>query len=86
MSRMDFPDSYRFEFELELEVGSALKFSAGDLCALVVDALLDVDERGELFPGITTPDSPDRLRSARMRAISYTRTAVRVLSTRDILS
>ncbi len=73
MTRMSFPDAYRFGFELELEISSVLTFSAGELCALVVDALFTIDEQGKLFPGVTTPDSANRLKSVKMRSIGYAR-------------
>jgi len=76
MTRMSFPDTHQFGFELELEISSILTLSAGELCVLVVNALFAMDEQGLLFPGVTTPDADNRLKSAKMGAIGYARTGI----------
>jgi hypothetical protein len=64
-------DSLQFLFELELEISSALGFSAGELCELVIDGLFALDKKGSLFPGITTPSSENRLKRVTMGATGY---------------
>jgi hypothetical protein len=64
-------DNQQFLFELELEISSALGFSVGELCELVVDGLFALDKEGRLFPGITTPSSENRLKSVTMGATGY---------------
>ena len=63
--------SLQFLFELELEIGSALGFSAGELCELVIDGLFALDDEGRLFPGITTPNTENRLKRVTMGATGY---------------
>lgn len=53
MKRPVLSDNNQFLFELELEIGSGLGFSAGELCELVVDGLFALDDEGKLFRGIT---------------------------------
>jgi hypothetical protein len=65
--------SHSYCFEVEMEVNSALTFSAGELCALVTDGLFALDDMGLLFPGVQNPDVGDRLTSIRMGATGYMR-------------
>jgi hypothetical protein len=71
MKRPILPDSQQFLFELELEISSALGFSAGELCELVVDGLFVLDDEGRLLPGITTPNAENRLKRVTMGATGY---------------
>jgi hypothetical protein len=71
MKRPILLDSQQFLFELELEISSALGFSAGELCELVVDGLFTLDNEGRLFPGITTPNTENRLKRVTMGATGY---------------
>lgn len=73
MTSREFPRSHTFAFELEMEVSSALTFSAGELCALVTDCLFAADELGILFPGVKSPDVGNRLTMISMGAIGYKR-------------
>jgi hypothetical protein len=63
--------SLQFLFELELEISSALGFSAGELCELVSDGLFALDNEGRLFPGITAPNAENRLKRVTMGATGY---------------
>jgi hypothetical protein len=71
MKRPIVTDNQQFLFELELEISSALGFSAGELCELVIDGLFALDKKGRLFPGITTPNSENRLKRVTMGATGY---------------
>lgn len=68
-----FPATNRFAYELELEISSALTFSAGELGALALDGLFSLDGEGRLFPGITSPDAGNRLIGVQIGAIGYER-------------
>jgi hypothetical protein len=71
MKRPTQSDNLQFLFELELEISSALGFSAGELSELVIDGLFALDREGRLFPGITTPNSENRLKRVTMGATGY---------------
>jgi len=73
MTRTSFPASQHFFFEMELAVSSALGLSSGELAMLLSDGLSALDDRGLLFPGITTPDRGDRLLGVKIGAIGYER-------------
>jgi hypothetical protein len=64
---------HRYCFEMEMEINSALTFSAGELCALLTDGLFALDDMGTLFPGVKSPDVGERLTSIRMGATGYMR-------------
>ena len=62
---------HRYCFEMEMEINSALTFSAGELCALLTDGLFALDDMGTLFPGVKSPGVGERLTSIRMGASGY---------------
>ena len=64
---------HRYCFEMEMEINSALTFSAGELCALLTDGLFALDDMGTLFPGVKSPGVGERLTSIRMGASGYMR-------------
>ena len=55
---------HRYCFEMEMEINSALTFSAGELCALLTDGLFALDDMGTLFPGVKSPGVGERLTRA----------------------
>ena len=73
MKKPELLKPHRYCFEMEMEVSSALTFSAGELCVLVTDGLFALDDMGILFPGVQKPDVGDRLISIRMGATGYMR-------------
>jgi len=64
---------HRYCFEMEMEINSALTFSAGEMCALLTDGLFALDDMGTLFPGVKSPGVGERLTSIRMGATGYMR-------------
>lgn len=73
MTRAPFPPSQHFLFEIEVGVSSALALSSGELAMLISDGLSALDDRGLLFPGVTTPDRGNRLLGVKIGAIGYQR-------------
>ena len=59
---------HRYCFEMEMEINSALTFSAEKSCTLLTDGLFALDDMGTLFPGVKSPGVGERLTSIRMGA------------------
>ena len=64
MKKPEFLKYHRYCFEMEMEINSALTFSAGELCALLTDGLFALDDMGTLFPGVKSPGVGERLTRA----------------------
>ena len=64
MKKPEFLKYHRYCFEMEMEINSALTFSAGELCALLTDGLFALDDMGTLFPGVKSPGVGERLTGA----------------------
>ena len=73
MGKPEVSKYHRYCFEMEMEINSALTFSAGELCALLTDGLFALDDMGTLFPGVKSPDVGERLTSISMGATGYMR-------------
>jgi hypothetical protein len=71
VSRQPFPEVLRFNFELAIEITTALTLSAGELAKLIGNGLFALDTQAALFPGLTSPE--ERLLSVTVEAVGYER-------------